>query len=122
MKPEVGLGPGSGRDGCSQPPLEAGLSPALAPGPSWLSILVQVSGAVQRFRRHVNILEAICQSWKLLGGSKDCFKIPESVIFVRAVVHSFQSGLQALGEGPEAVWGSGAGSMAGSPGQCWKWN
>ena len=41
---------------------EGGLSPTLALGLPWLSVLVQVSGAARRFQRHLNILEAICQS------------------------------------------------------------
>lgn len=92
------LGPAAGHgQGAASPHLEEGLlagwedglSPALAPGPSWLSILVRVSGAAQRFQRHLNILEAICQSWKLFGGSKNYLKFPESVVFTKAVVHGF---------------------------------
>lgn len=74
---------------------EDGLSPALAPISPWLSILVQVSGAVQRFQRHWNILEAICQSWKPFGGSKNDLNVPESVALAKAVFHAFQSGLRS---------------------------
>lgn len=98
---------------------EGGLSPALAPGPPWLSVLVQVSGAVQRFQRHWNILEAICQSWKLFGGSKNDLNVPESVAFAKAVVHAFQSGLGSRAKIPEEVWGSGP-EHADSPGQPWR--
>lgn len=96
---------------------EDGLSPALAPGLPWLSILVQVSGAVQRFQRHLNILEAICQSWKLLGGSRNDLSVPESVAFAEAVVHGFQSGLRS----PRRCGGPGP-EHADSPGWHWRWS
>lgn len=86
---------------------EVGPSPALAPSPPWLSILVQVSGAVQRFQRHLNILEAICQSWKLFGGSKNYLNVPESVAFAKAVVHGFQRALRSLAKVSEEVGGLG---------------
>lgn len=103
------------RPGCSQATFggglagyEDGLSFMLAPSPSWLSILVQLSGAVQRFQRHLNILEAICQSWKLFGGSKNDLNVPEPVGFAKAVVHGFQSGLRSRVKIPKEVWGYGA--------------
>lgn len=94
---------GGGLAGC-----EDGLSLMLAPSPPWLSILVQLSGAVQRFQRHLNILEAICQSRKLFGGSKNDFNVPESVSFAKAVVHGFQSGLRSRAKIPEEMWRYGA--------------
>lgn len=111
---EVWLGPASGRGrgqaahvGGGLAGWEVGLSPALAPSPPWLSILVQLSGAVQRFQRHLNILEAICQSWKLFGGSKNYLNVPESVAFAKAVVHGFQNGLRSRAKVSEEVLGSG---------------
>lgn len=86
-----------------------GLSPELAPGPPWLSVWVQVSGPVQRFQRHLNILEAICQSWKLFGGSKNDVNVPESVAFAKAVRCSWlPEWPEVLGKDPPGgmgVWG-----------------
>ena len=93
---------------------EGGLSPSLAPGLPWLSVLVQVSGAARRFQRHLNILEAICQSWKLFGSSKSYFKVPRTCCICKGYCAWFPEKFEV----PAECWGLGK-KHAESPGEHW---
>lgn len=86
--------------------------PRLGPRPCLALDFGPSLGAVQRFQRHLNILEAICQFWKLCAGSKNYLKLPESIMLclqrlLLMVCRVSEVPVQVA----EAAWGPGAGSL-----------